>query len=315
LEVRVESVRQRAAAIRAYELRPVGGGSLPPFTAGSHIDLCLPNGLVRAYSLCNAQSEVHRYVIAVSLDRSSAGGSRFMHEHVRGGDTLQVSSPRNNFPLYEGTAHSVLIAGGVGITPVWCMVQRLIELGSSWELHYCARTRRDAIFVEELEELTALRSCLVHLHFDDERGGRLLDVGSVVASAPRDSHLYCCGPAGLLRAFEAASTGLSSEHVHVEYFEARESAAISGGFVVVLARSGRRIEVKQGKTILQAILEADIHVPHSCTEGTCGSCETAVIRGTPDHRDSVLSQAERARNETMMICCSGCIGDELVLDL
>jgi tetrachlorobenzoquinone reductase len=315
LEVRVKSVTWEAQGINSYELRPMPGQELPPFTAGSHIDLHLPNGMIRSYSLVNPQSERHRYVIAVNRDASSRGGSRYVHESVRPGDLLTVSAPRNNFELKEDAPHSLLIAGGIGITPIWCMVQRLEELGRPWELYYCTRTRQNAAFLDELRQLGERVHLNLHVNFDEEPGGKMLDIAGVLATAKPETHVYCCGPLPMLAAFEEAAKGRAPETVHVEYFSAKEAPAAGGGFTVVLAKSGKTIAVPPGKTILDAVLDAGIDAPYACMEGVCGTCETKVIEGEPDHRDLVLSQEERAASKTMMICCSGCNSARLVLDL
>ena len=314
IEIRVESITPEAADTKSYDLRPTSDGDLPPFTAGAHIDLYLRNNTVRSYSLVNAQHERHRYVITVALDRSSRGGSYFIHNALRVGDRFSISMPRNNFPLAEAGAHSVLIAGGIGITPLWCMVQRLQELDRSWELHYCTRTRQAAAFHKALSELPTSVRGRVHFHFDEEQDGRMLDLVALLKGADTGYHYYCCGPVPMLTAFEAATASLPRDRVHVEYFTAKDAPVTSGGFTVVLARSGRTIAIPQGKSILDALLEAGVDAPHACTMGTCATCETRVIDGTPDHRDVVLSPEEKASNKVMMICCSGCIGDRLVLD-
>src|SRR5262249_30324592 len=203
-----------AEGIHLYELRAPHGGELPAFAAGAHIDLSLPNGMMRQYSLSNPQAERHRYVIGVKRDPASRGGSRFMHEDLRVGTLMRTSLPRNNFPLAEGAAHSVLIAGGIGITPIRCMVDRLQRLGRSWELHYGVRRRAEAVF---LDELRAGPSQL-HLHVDDEVAGALMDVGGIVKAASEEAHLYCCGPTPMLKAFEAATAARPESHVHAEYF-------------------------------------------------------------------------------------------------
>lgn len=313
-QVRIKAVTFEAENILALELRAPEGGALPAFTAGSHIDLHLADGLVRSYSLVNSQDERHRYVIAVALDRNSRGGSRHVHQNLRVGDVLTIGAPRNNFVLDETASHSVLIAGGIGVTPLWCMAQRLEALGRSWELHYCARTRRDAALLESMA-LFAPRHGVVRFNFDGEPGGAPLDLAAVVGPLPPQTHVYCCGPVGMLQAFEAASSGRPRETVHVEYFSARGPSATGGGFAVELARSRKSFEIPPGKTILQALLDAGVNAPYSCMEGVCGSCEVRVIEGQPDHRDLVLSDEERAQDTTMMICCSGCKGDRLVLDL
>ena len=308
LQVRVKSATWEAPGVVSFELRALDSGELPAFTAGAHIDLSLPNGLIRSYSLINAQTERHRYVIAVQKDRASRGGSKWVHDSLRPGDVLTINGPRNNFALDEAAEHSVFIAGGIGITPILSMTARLSSLRRGWELIYCARTRAGAAFVDRL-------AGNVRLHFDEEAGGTMLDIAAVAGAAPANSHLYCCGPLPMLAAFEAATAGLPRQRVHVEYFSAKDAPAVSGGFTVILAKSGREIVVPAGKTILETLLEAGIDIPYSCMEGVCGTCETEVLEGIPDHRDLVLSDAERAANKTMMICCSGAKSDRLVLGL
>ena len=308
LELRVRSATWEAQDILSYELRPAGGGELPAFTAGAHIDLTLPNGLIRSYSLVNDQSERHRYVIGVQKDRASRGGSSWVHANLRPGDLLTANGPRNNFSLNEAAEKSVLISGGIGITPIVSMVRRLNALKRDWTLFYCARTRAVAAFTELLQGD-------VRFNFDGEPGGKVLDIAAVVAQWPAGTHFYCCGPLPMLAAFEAATAALPREQVHVEYFTAKEPPAVTGGFTVVLAQSGQQFLVPPGKTILETLLDAGVEVPYSCMEGVCGTCETRVIEGVPDHRDLVLSEAEQAEGKTMMICCSGCKGDRLVLDL
>lgn len=309
ITLRLAAVRYAAEGTNLYEFRQADGAELPPFTAGAHIDVTLPNGLMRQYSLVNPEHERHRYVVAVKLDRMSRGGSRCMHESMRVGAAYTIGGPRNTFALVEDAPHVVLIAGGIGVTPIWCMVQRLAALGRAWTLYYACRNRAEAAF---LEELAAFNSN-VRLHFDDAAGG-VLDVAAIVAGAPAAAHFYCCGPAPMLAAFEAATASLPPARVHVEYFTPREARATSGGFVVELAQSGVELEVPPGKTILQVIREAGIEVESCCEEGFCFTCETKVLAGIPDHRDSVLSAEERAANNVMLICCSGALSDRLVLD-
>lgn len=314
IEVRIAAIGIEAADVKSYDLRPVDGGMLPPFTAGAHVDVRLPNNMQRSFSLHNPQGERNRYVIAVGLDRNSRGGSRFMHQALRVGDRLTVSPPRNNFELDETAPHSVLIAGGIGITPLWCMVQRLEELRRPWTLHYCARTRDRAAFVNALQALPPNSSGHVHFNFDEEPGGKMLDMAELLKDADPAHHYYCCGPLPMLAAFEAAAAALPRGHVHVEYFTAKDAPATAGGFTVVLARSGRTVQISAGKTILETLLGLGMDVPFACEMGTCATCETRVIEGVPDHRDVVLSPEEKASNSVMMICCSGSIGDRLVLD-
>jgi tetrachlorobenzoquinone reductase len=312
-ELRVNRISYEAESINSYELVLPEGGDLAPFTAGSHIDLHLKNGMIRSYSLVNDQGERHRYVIAVNKDASSRGGSSFVHDTFKAGDIVTVSAPRNNFALREDAEYSLLIAGGIGVTPLMSMIRRLEALGRPWKLSYAARTRRAAAFLDELEAIKP--NADLNLHFDDEQGGRPLDIANVVASAPAHAHLYCCGPVPMLEAFEKAAAGRPSGHVHVEYFQAAQAPAVDGGFEIKLARSKRTIAVEPGKTILDTVLDAGIMANYSCSEGVCGTCETRVIEGIPDHRDLFLSPEEKAANKTIMICCSGSKSGTLVLDL
>src|SRR5262249_14471146 len=304
IEIRVHAVTRETDTIRSLELRRPAGEDLPAFTAGAHVDLHLSNRLTRSYSLINSQDERYRYMISVSKDPTSRGGSVFIHDVLQVGDRLQMEPPRNNFPLVEDVPHSIFIAGGIGITPFLSMIARANQLGRSWELHYGARSRASAAFLDRLMELAGTKNRLC-CHFDDESGGKFIDLVALVAASGPAAHLYCCGPAAMLAAFEDACRALAPERVHVEYFTARAAPSVSGGFTVLLKRQNRSVTVPPGSTILDAVLAAGLNVPFSCREGVCGTCETRVLDGIPDHRDAVLSPAERLANRTMMICCSG----------
>jgi ferredoxin-NADP reductase len=312
-ELRVKRISYEAESINSYELVLPAGGELAPFTAGSHIDLHLKNGMIRSYSLVNDQSERHRYVIAVNKDASGRGGSSFVHDTFKAGDIVTVSGPRNNFALREDAECSLLIAGGIGITPLMSMIRRVEALSRPWQLFYATRTRRAAAFLDEFDAIRP--NADLNLHFDDEHGGRPLDLAAIVGNAPTNAHLYCCGPVPMLEAFEKATAGRPSGHIHVEYFQAKQAPAVDGGFEIRLARSKRTVAVEPGKTILDAVLDAGIMANYSCSEGVCGTCETRVIDGIPDHRDLFLSPEEKAANKTIMICCSGSKSGTLVLDL
>lgn len=315
VSVRVKRISYEAERVNSYELVPPDGRELEPFTAGSHIDLHLPSKMIRSYSLLNDQRERHRYVIAVNKDAASRGGSSFLHDQVRVGDILTVSAPKNNFPLHEDAESSVLIAGGIGITPLLSMIRRLEFLGRRWDLFYAAKSRNAAAFLGEIGGLRPNAHLNLHVDVDDERSGRMFDLASVVKQASPEAHLYCCGPVPMLEAFEAITADRPADNVHVEYFQAREAPVLDGGFEVKLAKSNRIIAVEAGKTILNAILDAGITPNYACSEGVCGTCETRVLEGVPDHRDQFLSQDEQASNKTIMICCSGSRSRTLVLDL
>lgn len=309
-DVRLENIRFCARDINLYEFKRLDGQAAAAFTAGAHIDIHLPNGAVRQYSLLDLDRDPASYVIGVKYDPKGRGGSKYMHETLRVGTELKISVPRNNFPLIEEAKHSVLIAGGIGITPIFTMLKRLSALGRSVEVHYSSRSRADAAFLDTLQSLQN-----VTLNFDDENAGKFIDMTAIVARSNKETHFYCCGPAPMLKAFEAATESLAPEQVHVEYFAPQGEKSTEGGFVVELARSGKTIEVQPGQTILAAVLAAGVDAPYSCEEGVCGACMTDVIEGIPDHLDSVMTPAERTENKKIMICCSGSKSARLVLDL
>jgi len=310
VDVRLTAIRYAARDTHLYEFQRIDGLALAPAEAGAHIDLHLPNGLVRQYSLTTPDATPMRYTLGIKLDPESRGGSRYIFEALKVGHTLKISGARNNFPLVDNAEHTVLIAGGIGITPIWAMLQKLQSAARSWTLYFSCRSRADMPFLDMLQGMPE-----AHLHFDDEANGALLDFYRIVSQAPKDAHLYCCGPGPMLEAFKAATANWPEQQVHIEYFTAAEPAALAGNYVVRLARSGKEFVIPPGKSILTVLREAGLDVPYSCEEGVCGTCETAVISGVPDHRDSLLTDKERATNATMMICCSGSKSERLILDL
>ncbi len=315
LNALVHTLRFEAQDIISIELRPLEGAQLPAFEAGAHIDLHLPNGQVRSYSLLNDPAERHRYVLGILNDKASRGGSRWIHEHLRVGTTLKIGAPRNNFPLHEDAKHSVLVAGGIGVTPILCMARRLKALGKSFEVLYFARSRKSAAFIADIEALGAP----VTWHFDDERGGPPDIKALLAARAAEGTHCYACGPAVMLDAYEQHCAALGfGDRAHMERFAAVEVAAAADArstYTVELRRSGKTIQVTAEGSLLEAIRAAGVEPPTSCEDGICGACETKVLEGIPDHRDSVLSKAEREANKAMMVCVSGCRSERLVLDL
>jgi len=310
---RVNAMRYEAKGVVSCELQ-LEGDTYLPFEPGAHIDIQLPNGLMRSYSLCNSSSESCIYVVAVGRDVASRGASVWIHDKLRVGDLLKISSPRNNFPLHEDAVNSVFIAGGIGITPIWCMVQRLQELGRNWSLHYASRNRACAAFLSQLQEAAAKGVGTLHLHFDDEFGGPP-DVAAAIAAASKDAHFYCCGPQPMMASFENAATAIPSDRVHLEYFQTTQKSSTDGGFELELARSGLVLKVAAGQSMLEVLLNAGIDVPFACMDGICGSCETKVLEGIPDHRDMVLTESEKAIGNKVMVCCSGAKSSRLVLEL
>ena len=322
LQARVQSVRYEARGIVSIELCPASEEYFfPQFEAGAHVDLHLNNGLVRSYSLTNPGELPNRYEIAVINDRNSRGGSRFIHEQLRVGDVLPISPPRNLFPLNETTEGSVLIAGGIGITPIFAMLKRLVELGRKVDLIYSARSKSDAAFAEKIFKLQ--QNCekenisfSANFHFDDELGGPP-NLQALLSSRKKEAHFYCCGPTPMLDAFELACTELGFPNVHLERFAAKKdvTAPAIPGYQVQLKKSGRTLLIPAGVSLLDSLLQAGVSLDYSCKEGICGACETKVLAGTVDHRDQILSLQEKATNRTMMVCVSGCSSGELILDL
>ncbi len=313
LDLRLQSIRWEADGILSMELVAPDNRILPPWQVGAHVDLHLPNGIVRSYSLVNQPSDNRRYLVAVALDRQSRGGSRFVHQNLRPGQMLKVGLPRNHFPLVEQGGEVVLIAGGIGVTPLYAMATALELAGRPYRFVYATRSRAHAAFTDAIGGFGDKAS----FHFDDEHGGQPLDIAALVAGAAPDAHFYCCGPAGMLAAFEQATAQRSPDTVHIERFSAKpvDESAPASGFKVILARSGMELTVPPDKTILDVLIDNDVSVPYSCQDGICGSCETPVLAGQPDHRDSVLTAAEQAASKTMMVCISRCKGDSLTLDL
>jgi tetrachlorobenzoquinone reductase len=312
IEVRLIGIETVARDTNVYTFARPDGGRLPPYKPGAHIDIHLPNGLIRQFSLLNPVADPDSYVVAIKLDAASRGGSRYIFDELRINHTLKIGAPRNNFPLAEDADHVVLFAGGIGITPIWCMAQQLAASGRSWELYYSCRSRADMAFLAAIETFGPQR---VHLHLDDEADGKFLDLAGAIAKAPASAHFYCCGPNPMLTAFEQAAAGRPRPNVHVEYFTPKAEAATSGGFWVELARSGEEYYIPEGKKILEVLYEAGVDVDYSCELGICGECVTRVISGIPEHRDSVLSEEEQASNERVMICCCGSKTERLVLDM
>lgn len=313
----VHTLRYEAADVIGIELRSPDGKDLPAFTAGAHVDLHLPGGLIRSYSLLNDSGERHRYVLGVLHEPKSRGGSRSIHEHFRIGIAVDVSEPRNQFPLHEDAAHSVLVAGGIGVTPLLSMARRLKAIGAPFEVIYCARSRRAAAFVDEIDAL----GVPVHWHFDESAGGPP-DLAALLRARPgagsATTHYYACGPAPMLDSFLSVCETLGYGHAHIERFAAAspvEEVGSQQGFTVELQRSGQSFTIAPGQSILDVLLDAGVSASFSCQDGFCGSCETRVLEGVPEHRDSVLTEAERAENKVMMICVSGCRGERLILDL
>jgi ferredoxin-NADP reductase len=315
LALRVARIAAVTPRIKSVELVAADGGPLPTFTAGAHIDVALGNGETRSYSLLNPPTETARYAIAVLRETDSRGGSTYVHDQLREGDVLESSDPTNNFPLNEAGERHLLIAGGIGITPLMSMSRRLTARGAEFTLYYCAKSRAEAAFIDELG--AALGTRLVP-HFDGGDIARGLDVKTLLKERPAAGHVYVCGPPGLIRAVREAAAHWPKGTVHYELFRGSEAdiAPRSGdqAFDIVLKRAGRTLHVPADKSILQALAEAGIKIKTLCRAGVCGTCRVGLIEGHADHRDEVLTDEEREKN--IQVCVSRALpGETLVLDL
>lgn len=314
----VEVVRRRDEAhdICSFELRRPDGAPLPGFDAGAHIDVHLPGGFIRQYSLCGNPARHDRYEIAVLRNSNGRGGSMAMHDHVRQGDLIRISTPRNHFPVDAQAARHLLLAGGIGVTPILSMAEHLAGVGASFEMHYCTRSHARTAFVERVTG-SAFREHM-QFHFDDGPAEQVFDPVAVIASAPAHTHLYVCGPRGFMEAVlaEARVQGWAEHRLHHEFFsgsdpDAREETA----FQVRIASSGASVDVPPGCTVIESLAKHGLEILTSCGQGVCGTCMTRVLEGEPDHRDSYLTDEEKAAGEYFLPCCSRSRSPVLVLDL
>ncbi|MEW9550666.1 2Fe-2S iron-sulfur cluster-binding protein [Nonomuraea sp. NPDC050783] len=306
-KVVVHAREQVAEGVVTLELRDPAGGELPGWSPGAHIDLVLGGGdLVRQYSLCGDPADRTAWRIAVLREPAGRGGSAYVHDELRPGATVLARGPRNNFPLHPA-ARYLFIAGGIGITPILPMIAAVG--GARWRLAYGGRTATSMAFADELR---AAHGDRVLLWPQDEHG--LLDLDALLAEEPLDTLVYCCGPAPLLEAVEARC---ADRPLHVERFTPKEAGepVVAGAFEVELAVSGLTLTVPPDRSILQVVEEAGVPVLTSCREGTCGTCETPVLDGVVDHRDSLLTPEERAANDVMFVCVSRAACPKLVLEL
>ena len=315
IAVKVLRRQQEALDIASFELARPDGAALPGFSAGSHIVVQLPNGLTRQYSLCNDATEQHRYRIAVLRDPKTRGGSASMHDAVKEGDTLLISEPRNHFPLVHGQ-RALLFAGGIGVTPLLCMAQRLAAIGSDFALHYCTRSAERTAFRGEITG--SGYADRVKFHFDDGPPSQKLDLARVLAKPEAGTHLYVCGPTGFIAWVVKAAEGWgwNKEQVHLEYFGAEAQDTVGDlAFQVKIASSGAVVEVAAGQTVVQALQAHGIEILTSCEQGVCGTCISRVLQGECVHRDLYFTDEEKARNDQFTPCCSRAKSDLLVLDL
>lgn len=323
MELVISHVSDETPRVRGYVLQRADGGLLPDFGAGAHVDVLVEGGpgdepLVRSYSLCGVPGTRACWRLGVLREDAGRGGSRTLHAGWQVGTRVRCGLPKNEFalaalPLPDGAEH-VLVAGGIGITPLLAMARALASTNERWALHYAARSRSDAAFLAELEQLAAGR---LQLYFDGGDPARGMDVRAVLARAAPGSHVYVCGPRPLNDALidAAAAAGWPRERVHHEFFAAAAPAAGDGAFTVQLRSSGRSIAVGAGESVLDALLREGLSPLYDCKRGECGLCATTVLAGDVEHRDYVLSDAERQQGRQMCICVSRVRGGELVLDL
>ena len=310
-------VRRRTTVAKGVVTLDLGdpeGADLPGWEPGAHVDLMLADGLVRQYSLCGDPGEPDVWRVGVLLDPNSRGGSRYVHDNLVDGASVRVRGPRNHFSLVDSPRYR-FIAGGIGITPILAMLETVQRAGNEWTLLYGGRTGASMAFATDLAERYPER---VTLWPTDERGH--LDLESLLKDPQDDTLVYCCGPEGLLSAVEQQCAHWPAGTLHIERFAAKtptteQAAAALEHFEVVCHRSGITVEVSADLSILEALEDADVPILGSCYEGVCGTCEAAILEGTPEHRDSVLTEAEQASGTVLMTCVSRSRTERLVLDL
>lgn len=326
LKLQVRQITYQATGINSYELVHPDGDDLPPFTAGAHIDFFFRDGSVRQYSLCNDPHERKRYLIAVLREADGRGGSQALHERVHVQRQVYVGAPRNNFPLRQDARRHVLLAGGIGVTPMMSMLAELRDAGADYALHYCTKAPAFTAFRPELAPLVADGRAVVH--HDGGDPGKGLDIAGLLRDHEAGTHLYYCGPAGFMRAAAAATAHWPEGTVHFEYFTAAaaprtsitqaelsavDDGAVGIGFQVEIASTGATYFVPNDKSIVQVLAEHGIQVEVSCQSGLCGTCTTRYLSGEVDHRDLVLPDDQRS--EFLTVCCSRAKSRVLVLDL
>ena len=315
LALKVNRIVEEALDIRSFELVDPEGRLLPMFTAGAHVDIELPNGLIRQYSISNDPRDVDRYVVGVLREPVSRGGSVYMHDHVRKGDILTVHGPRNNFPLAADARHHILLAGGIGVTPMMAMARDLSARGTSFEMHYCTRTPDRTAFRSDIAELEFADN--VTYHHDNGNPADGLDIVALLREVRPGAHVYYCGPSGFMQACEKALAHWPRHAVHFEYFSVDESVehGDNTAFQVKIASTGAVLDVPADRSIVEVLRANGIEVETMCEEGICGTCATVLLEGEPDHRDFVLDDEEKRRGEFIMVCCSRSRSPMLTLDI
>nr|ABA54719.1 ScmC [Alcaligenes sp. O-1] len=315
LTVRVLGRREEARDIASFRLARVDGGNLPPFSPDAHIDVHLPGGHVRQYSLCNGPDERDDYRIAVLRAPDSRGGSVAMRERIPVGDIVTISEPRNTFPL-KHRQRSVLLAGGIGITPLLSMAKHLAAIDLDFSLHYCPRSPARTAFCEELGASQFAHR--VHYHFDDGTPEQKFSLDAAIGVPGPGVVIFVCGPKGFIEHVHrgAECAGFTPDQVHAEHFGAQpHAAAADRPLTIQIASTGQQIGVAADRTAVQALAAAEIDIMTSCEQGFCGTCITRVLAGKCDHRDICLTGEEKERNDAFTPCCSRASTPLLVLDL
>jgi len=316
MDVLVFHKKQEAEETCSFELVHPNGDELPMFSAGSHVLVQVSESITRSYSLFGNPNESHCYRIAVLRDRNSRGGSIAMHEQVEPGRILRISAPINHFPLVEGPEHSLLLAGGIGVTPLLCMAEQLTNEGASFELHYCNRSQKTVALRKELS--SARFAQRVSMHFDDGPAAQSLDIQAILSGCPAGTHLYGCGPKGFIDFITSAARvkGWPDASIHYELFAGNTvSHETDGSFEVQIASSGQIVTVPSDKTVVEALAQAGVTIETSCEQGVCGVCLTRILEGLPEHKDMFLSDNEQLLNDQFTPCCSRAKSGRLVLDL
>lgn len=316
LQVRVARKAAEAQDIVTLELVAADGAALPAFSAGSHIDVQLPNGFTRQYSLCNDPQETHRYQIGVLRDAASRGGSAAVHDLLKEGDVLTISAPRNHFGLAHEAKKHLLLAGGIGVTPILCMAERLANTGGDFAMHYATRAPERTAFRQRIA--ASAFAARVQFHYDNGDAAQKLDLQALLSQPEAGTHLYVCGPKGFMDAVlnTARAAGWPEAQIHYEFFGAEVAKSDSdASFEIKLASSGRIVMVPKDQTVVQALAAAGVDIMISCEQGVCGTCLTRVLEGVPDHKDSYLTPEEQAANDQFTPCCSRSKTPQLVLDL
>lgn len=316
LTVRVTRIVRQTPEILAFELSHPWGRALPAYGAGAHVDIHLPGGFTRQYSIARAPAAkpLAPYVVAVKREPASRGGSASMHERVREGDLLPISAPRNTFPIRPEARRHLLLAGGIGMTPLLAMAQALAAQGADFEFCCFARSREHLAFAEALR--APALAAHVRLHFDDAEAPEKINLKFLLTHPAQGTHLYVCGPGGFMQAVRSAAAHWPEEAIHTEYFAPPSSGAGQGSdspFELVLARRGITVAVAADQTAVAALHDVGIDIPTSCEQGLCGTCVVGCLEGEAEHRDFCLTSAER--RQKIALCCSRAQAGRLVLDL